>query len=71
MKNNLHVSWVVALFLVGMKFAMLLNQSTTTMITSNPFDGGKFTMKSMDTLSHSPSSIGNDHNNPNCFLLNV
>jgi len=37
---------------MGMKCAILLNQSTTTMITSNPLDGGKLTMKSMDKLSH-------------------
>jgi hypothetical protein len=37
---------------VGMKCAILLNQSTTTMMASNPLDGGKLTMKSMDTLSH-------------------
>ncbi len=42
-----------------------------TMIASNPLDGGKFTMKSMDTLSHGPSGIDNGHNNPTCFLLNV
>jgi len=57
MKNNLLASWVVALSLVGMKCAILLNRSTITMIASNPFDGGKFTMKSMDTLSHGPSRI--------------
>jgi hypothetical protein len=42
----------MALSLVGMKCTTLLNQSTTTMIASNPLDGGKLTMKSMDTLSH-------------------
>jgi hypothetical protein len=62
MKNNLSVSWVVALSLVGMKCAILLNRSTTTMIASNPVDGGKFTMKSMHTLSHGPSGIGNGRN---------
>jgi hypothetical protein len=35
------------------------------------FDGGKFTMISMDTLSHDHSKIGNDRNNHVCFLLNV
>jgi hypothetical protein len=40
-KNNLPVSWAVAFSLVGMKCAILLNQSTTTMIVSNPLDGGK------------------------------
>ncbi len=70
-KNNLPVSWAVALSLVGMKCAILLNRSTTTMIASNPLDGGKLTMKSMDTLSHSPSGIGNGCNNPTCFLLSV
>jgi len=69
-KNKLLVSWVIALSLVGMKFAMLLNQFTTTMITSNPFDGGKFTMKSTYTLSHGLSSVGNDHNNHVYLLLN-
>jgi hypothetical protein len=49
----------------------LLNRSTTTMIASNPFDGGKLTMKSIDTLSHDPLKIYNDRNNPTCFLLNV
>jgi len=70
-KNNLPISWVMALSLVGMKCAILLNQSTTTMIASNPFDGGKFTMKSMDTLSHGPFGIGNGHNNHAYLLLNV
>jgi hypothetical protein len=70
-KNNLPIFWVVALSLVGMKCAILLNQSTTTMIASNPFDGGKFTMKSMDTLSHDLSRIGIGRNSPLCFLLSV
>jgi hypothetical protein len=70
-KNNLPVSWVMAFSLVGMKCAILLNQSTTTFIASNPFDGGKLTMKSMDTLSHDPSGIGNVRSNPTYFLLNV
>jgi hypothetical protein len=48
--NNLPVSWVVASSLVGMKCAILLNQSSTTIMASTPLDGGKFTMKSMDTL---------------------
>jgi hypothetical protein len=61
----------VALSLVGIKCAILLNQSTTTMIASNPFDGGKLTMKSMDTLSHNLSRMGNGRNNHVCFLLNV
>jgi hypothetical protein len=69
--NNLPVSWVVALSLVGMKCAILLNRSTTTMMASKPFDGGKLTMKSMDTLSHGPSGIGKGCNNLACFLLNV
>ncbi len=34
------------------------------MITSNPFDGGKFTMKSMDTILHGLSRISNGRNNP-------
>jgi hypothetical protein len=61
----------MALSLVGMKCAILLNQSTTTMMASKPLDGGKLTMKSMDTLSHDPSRIGNGRNNPVCFLLSV
>jgi hypothetical protein len=71
MKNNLPVSWAVEFSLVGMKCAILLNQSTTTMIVSNPFDGGKLTMKSMDTLSHGLSRANNGSNNHVCFLLNV
>jgi hypothetical protein len=70
-KNNLPISWAVALSLVGMKCAILLNQSTTTMITSNPLDGRKLTMKSMDTLSHGPLGIVYGYNNPICFLLSV
>jgi hypothetical protein len=62
---------VVVSSLVGMKCAILLNQSTTTMMASKPLDGGKLTMKSMDTLSHDPSGIGKGCNNPACFLLNV
>jgi hypothetical protein len=41
------------------------------MIASNPLDGGKLTMKSMDTLSHDPSRIDNSHNNLACFLLSI
>jgi hypothetical protein len=41
------------------------------MIASNPLDGGKLTMKSMDTLSHDPLGIANGHNNPTYFLLSV
>jgi hypothetical protein len=70
-KNNLPVSWVVVFSLVGMKCAILLNQSTTTMIASNPLDGDKLTMKSMDTLSHSPFGMGNGCNNSIYFLLNI
>ncbi len=69
MKNNLPVSWVMALSLVGMKCVVLLNQYTTTMIASNPFDGGKLTMKSMDTLSHNYLRINNGHNNLTCFFF--
>jgi hypothetical protein len=54
-----------------MKCAILFNRSTTTMITSKPLDGGKLAMKSMDTLSHDLLRIGNGHNNPTCFLLNI
>jgi hypothetical protein len=36
-----------------------------------PFDGGKLTMKSMDTLSHGPSGIRKGCNKPACFLLRV
>jgi hypothetical protein len=43
---------------VRMKCAILLNRSTTTMMASKPFEGGKLTIKSIDTLSHSPSGIG-------------
>jgi hypothetical protein len=70
-KNNLPVSWVVAFSLVGMKCAILLNRSTTTMIASNPLNGGKLTVKSMDTLFHGHSGIGNSYNNLACFLLSV
>jgi hypothetical protein len=70
-KNNLPISWAVALSLVGMKSAILLNQSTTTKMASKPLDGGKLTMKSMDTLSHGPSGMGNGHNNLACFLLSI
>ncbi len=63
--------WAVAFSLVGMKCAILLNQSTTTMMASKPLDGGKVNMKSMETLSHGPSEMGNGRNNPACFLLNT
>jgi hypothetical protein len=36
-----------------------------------PLDGGKLTMKSMETLSHGPSGMGNDRNNLACFLLTI
>jgi len=52
-----------------MKCAILLNRSTTTIMASNPLNGGKLTMKSMDTLSHGPSGIGKGCNKPVCFLL--
>jgi len=61
----------MALSLVGMKCVVLLNQYTTTMIASNPFDGGKLTMKSMDTLSHNYLRINNGHNNLTCFFFGV
>jgi hypothetical protein len=61
----------MALSLVGMKCAILLNRSTITMMASKPLDGGKLTMKSMDTLSHNPSKIGNGRNNLAYFLLSV
>ncbi len=38
---------------------------------SKPFDGGKLTMKSMDTLSHGPSGIGKGCNKPAYFLFSV
>jgi hypothetical protein len=68
MKNNLPVSWAMAISLVGIKCAILLNQSTTTMIASNLCDGDKLTM---NTFSHGPLGIGNGHNNLACFLLSV
>jgi hypothetical protein len=68
-KNNLPISWIMALSFVGMKCVFLLNRSITTMIASNPFDGGKLTMKSMDTLSHGPLGIGNGCNNPAYFFI--
>jgi hypothetical protein len=52
-----------------MKCVILLNRSTTTMMASNPLDGGKLTMKSMDTLSHGPLGIGKGCNKPVYFLL--
>jgi len=61
----------MALSLVGMKCAILLNPFTTTIIASNPLGGGKLTMKSMDTLSHGLLGIGNGRNNPTYFLLSV
>jgi hypothetical protein len=45
--------------MMGMKSTILLNQSTTTMMASKPLDGGKLTMKFMDTLSHGPLGISN------------
>jgi hypothetical protein len=69
MKNNLLISWAMTLSFMGMKCAILLNRSTTTMIASKPFDGGKLAMKSMDTLSHDP--LGISPNNLVYFLLNV
>ncbi len=63
--------WAVASSFVGMKCAILLNRSTTTMMASKPLDGGKFTMKSMDTFSHGPWGISKGCNKPACFLLSV
>jgi len=70
-KNNLPVTWAVALSLVGMKCAILLTRSTIAMIGSNTLDGGKLTMKSMDTFSHGPLGIDSGRNNLAYFLLNV
>jgi hypothetical protein len=36
------------------------------MMASNPFEGGKLTIKSIDTLSHGPSGIGKGCNKPAC-----
>jgi len=58
-------------FLGGNEMCHLANRFTTTMIASNPLNAGKFTMKSMDTLSRGPLRIGNENNNPACFLLSV
>jgi hypothetical protein len=50
----------------------LLNWSTTiTMMASKPLNGGKLTMKSMDTLSHGLSGISRGCNKLACFLLSV
>jgi hypothetical protein len=68
-KNNLPIFWVMAFSLVGMKCAILLNQSTITMIESNPLDGGKLTMKSMDTFSHNHLRIDNGRNNLGFFFF--
>jgi len=70
-KNNLPISWVVASSFVGMKCAILLNRSTTTMMASNALDGGKLAMKSMDTLSHDPLGISKGCNKLVYFLLRV
>jgi hypothetical protein len=34
-------------------------------------EGGKLTIKSINTLSHGPSGIGKGCNKPACFLLRV
>jgi hypothetical protein len=70
-EKNLPVSWAVALSLMGTKCVILLNRSTTTMIASISLDGGKITMKFMDTSSHGMLGIDNGRNNHACFLLNV
>jgi hypothetical protein len=41
------------------------------MMASNPLDGGKLTMKSMDIILHGLSRINNGCNNLVCFFLNV
>jgi hypothetical protein len=56
---------------VGQNEMCYLTKSINHHITSKPLDGGKFTVKSMDTLSHGPSRISNGHNNLACFLLSV
>jgi len=43
------------LILCGNEMCILLNQSATTMMASNPLDGGKLTMKSMAT--HFPTAL--------------
>jgi hypothetical protein len=58
-------------FLGGNEVCHLAKSIHTTMIASNSLDGGKLTMKSMDTLSHGPLGIDSGSNNPICFLLNV
>ncbi len=57
--------------LCGNEVCHLAKSITTTTMASNPFEGGKLTMKSMDTLSHGPLGIGKGCNKPACFMLMV
>jgi hypothetical protein len=58
-------------FFGGNEVCHLAKPTHRTMIASNPLDGGKLTMKSMDILSHGPSGMGNGCNNLTCFLLST
>ncbi len=59
------------LILSGNEVCHLAKAIHHTMMVSKPLDGGKFTMKSMDTFSHSPLGIGKGSNKHVWFLLNV
>ena len=50
-KYNQPTSCAIAVSRVGIKCAILLTLSTTTMMESNPLDSGRWVMKSIETLS--------------------
>jgi hypothetical protein len=54
-----------------MKWIILLNITIPTIIKSNPFDGGRLTMKSMGHTSQCLFGIKRNRNVPTCFFLIV
>ena len=63
-KNSLVISSIVQLVGAAMKVVYLENLFTTNMIESLSSDLGSPMMKSMVTLSHGRSAIGNGSNRP-------
>ena len=58
------VSFPVIVFLHGTKWAIFENRSTTTQMLSKVFDGGRSTMKSIETKDHVRLGMGNGCNSP-------
>jgi hypothetical protein len=62
------ISNEVAVPTIGTTCANLQNQSTINKMKSYPYNFGKVTMESMNTLCHGLGGIGNDCKRSACFL---